>query len=102
MKKVTKTLIIISIIIIVLGIFAGISVNKQLSAGVSEMENQYVDGSNFTPLVQFGVTLGALAVSFAIIFYSVLAVCAIWVIYGMIILIIKILNKISQRKHPTM
>ena len=99
MKKTTKILIIISIVLIAIGIFAGVSVSTELSSGVGKMEDQYVDGSNFTPLLKLGVTLGAIAVGCVIGFYFALAICGIWIVYGIILLIIKIINKMKERKN---
>lgn len=96
-KKVTKILIIISVIIILMGIFAGKSVNLELKDNSSPKENIYVDGTDFTALSEAFVSIGSSLLGIIITMYFVFAVVVIWIIYGVIILIIKIITKIKEK-----
>ena len=96
-KKVTKILIIISVIIILMGIFAGKSVNLELKDNSSPKENIYVDGTDFTALSEAIVSIGSSFLGVIITMYFAFAVVVIWIIYGVIILIIKIITKIKEK-----
>ena len=96
-KKVTKILIIISVIIILMGIFAGKSVNLELKDNSSPKENIYVDGTDFTALSEAFVSIGSSLLGIIITMYFVFAVVVIWIIYGVIILIIKIITKKKEK-----
>lgn len=96
-KKVTNILIIISVVIILMGIFAGKSVNLELKDNSSPKENIYVDGTDFTALSEAFVSIGSSLLGIIITMYFVFAVVVIWIIYGVIILIIKIITKIKEK-----
>ena len=96
-KKVTNILIIISVVIILMGIFAGKSVNLELKDNSSPKENIYVDGTDFTALSEVIVSIGSGFLGVIITMYFAFAVVVIWVIYGVIILIIKITTKIKEK-----
>ena len=96
-KKVTKILIIISVIIILMGIFAGKSITLELKDNSSPKENIYVDGTDFTALSEAFVSIGSSLLGIIITMYFAFAVVVIWIIYGVIILIIKIITKIKEK-----
>ena len=96
-KKATKILIIISVIIILMGIFAGKSVNLELKDNSSPKENIYVDGTDFTALSEVVVSIGSSFLGVIITMYFAFAVVVIWIIYGVIILTIKIITKIKEK-----
>lgn len=95
MKKwnVGKILIIISIIIICLGIISGISISNELENALPT-EKIYVDGSDFSMLVQLGGTVGSRLLEIVIVIYSILIDLLIWIIYGIVLVIMKIIRKI--------
>jgi len=100
-EKIRKTLMVISILIIGLGIISAINVSNELTnnLGVSDNTAYLVDGSDFSPLAEAFTSLGAMIIGFVVIFYNTCIIVAIWVIYGIILLIIKIKNKIKERKN---
>lgn len=90
-KNIKKILVIISIIIIILGIIFGISVSNNLINSADN--NLYVDGSNFSGIVELTSFMGAKVLGFVIVIYSILLDIVIWTIYGIIILILKLIRK---------
>lgn len=82
---------VISIIIIILGIIFGISVSNNLINSADN--NLYVDGSNFSGIVELTSFIGAKVLGFVIVIYSILLDIVIWTIYGIIILILKLIRK---------
>lgn len=90
-KKIKKILVVISIIIIILGIIFGISVSNNLINSADY--NLYVDGSNFSGIVELTSFMGAKVLGFVIVIYSILLDIVIWTIYGIIILILKLIRK---------
>lgn len=90
-KKIKKILVVISIIIIILGIIFGISVSNNLINSADN--NLYVDGSDFSGIVELTSFIGAKVLGFVIVIYSILLDIAIWTIYGIIILILKLIRK---------
>lgn len=99
MKKfnITKILIIISIIIFGLGVLSGISIINDLSL-FSPIEKLYIDGSDFSGLAQIGGSMLSFVIGISIIFYSIFIDILIWIIYGITLIIIKIVKKIYNRK----
>lgn len=99
MKKwnIKKILIIISIIIICLGIISASSISKELE---NELANEkiYVDGSDFSGLVRLGGIIGSQLLGIVIVIYSIFIDVLIWVIYGIVLIIIKIVKKINDKK----
>jgi hypothetical protein len=98
-KKISTVLIVISVIIIVFGIFAGISLTTGFITVQGPIENIYIDGSDFTSAARavtsvFSVFIGLLAVG-----WSVAAVACIWGIYGSVILIVWIIKKYKNKKN---
>lgn len=90
-KNIKKILVIISIIIIILGIIFGISVSNNLINSADN--NLYVDGSNFSGIVELTSFMGAKVLGFVIVIYSILLDIVIWTIYGIIFLILKLIRK---------
>ena len=91
-----KILIIISILIIGFGIIAGITIANDLLSFLP-IENFYVDGSDFSKLAQIGGTIVSLLLGTAIIFYSIFIDILIWIIYGVVLIIIKIVKKMRNK-----
>ena len=98
MKKVsvTKILIIISAIIIVLGIITGIGVSNSIDNSIPK-ESIYVDGSDFSGIVEIAGIMGSKIIGTLIVFGSFVIDAFIWLIYGFIILIINIVKKIKNK-----
>lgn len=98
MKKfnIKKILIIISIIIIGFGILSGISLTNELLDFVPT-QKFYVDGSDFSGLAQIGGTIVSLLMGITIIFYSIFIDIVILIIYGTVLIIIKIVKKIRNK-----
>lgn len=90
-KKVKRILIIISIIIVFLGIIVGNNISNDLINNIPK-ENIYIDGSNFSGLVEIGGVIGSKILGTLIIFLSVLIDIIIWIMYGCVLLILKIIN----------
>ena len=99
MKKfnIKKVLIIISIIIICFGIISALSISKELENTLPN-EKIYVDGSNFSGLVQVGGVIASKLLGIVIVIYSILIDSLIWIIYGIVLIIKKIINKIKDKK----
>ncbi len=99
MKKVnvTKILIIISIIIIVLGIITGIGVSNSIDNSIPK-EGIYVDGSDFSGIVQIAGIMGSNIIGTLIVFGSFVIDAFIWLIYGFIILVINMVKKIRNKE----
>lgn len=95
-KKIRNILIIISVIIIIIGILIGRSLTLELKDSGMPKENIYVDGTDFTALSETFVSIGSSVLGFVIAMYFALAVVVIWIIYGVIILIIKITTKTKE------
>ena len=99
MKKVnvTKILIIISVIIIVLGIIKGIGVSNSIDNSIPK-ESIYVDGSDFSGIVQISGIMGSKIIGTLIVFGSFIIDAFIWLIYGIIVLIIGIAKKNNKKR----
>lgn len=102
MKKIILTiLIIVSILIILFGIFASKIIKEQVRNEVMPTENIYIDDNDATDFIEFCVEIGSGLLGVVIIFYSVLAVACIWGIYGIIALIIIIVKKYKLKRNKT-
>lgn len=99
MKKwnIKKVLIIISIIIICLGIILGLSISKELEKALPS-EKIYVDGSDFSGLVQVGGIIASKLLGIVIVIYSIFIDALIWIIYGIVLIIKKIIKRINDKK----
>lgn len=96
-KKIKKILVVISIIIIILGIIFGISVSNNLINSADN--NLYVDGSNFLGIMELTSFMGAKVLGFVIVIYSILLDIVIWIVYGIIILILKLIRKKASESN---
>lgn len=96
-KIILKTLIIISIAIIVLGVLSGMSIKNELMDTESSTNDVYVDGTNVTPFVDAFTELGSGLLNVIIVTGCILITCCIWLVYGIIILIINIVNKCKKK-----
>lgn len=100
MKKIIlKILIIISIAIIIFGIFAGKSVKDQVRNEGIPTQNIYIDGTDATAFTKTFVEIGSGLLGFAMIIYSIVVVACIWGIYGIILLIIIIIKKCKLQRN---
>ena len=109
MKKVsiTKVLTVISVLIIIIGIILGIVMSNtpiEFSNNVEDVDKSdnemYVDGTDVSDIVSAGESLGTeilgTVMVFAIVFGSIFPVIAIWVIYGIYLIVSKTMNKHKQ------
>ena len=96
-KFVKKILILISIIILILGIISGINVSNEL-VNNSNTNNIYVDGTDFSGMAELGVFFGSKILGIVIIFYSILIDIVIWLIYGIIIFILKMIDRLRNKR----
>lgn len=97
MKKWTskKIIIIISIIIIGLGIIAGVSLSIELMH-MLPTEKIYVDGSDFSGVIQISGVIGSIVMGLIIVFCSIFMDILIWIIYGIVLFIIKKVHKMKK------
>ncbi len=100
MKKwnIKKILIVISIVIICLGIISGIGVFIEVKNMFPSGEKYIVDGSDFSGLVQVGGNIGSILLGLAIVIYSIFIDVLIWLIYGLVLVVKNIINKIKKNK----
>lgn len=92
-KKVAIILGIISILVLVAGISAGNSIKNQLEGEVQITEPIYIDGSDITGISKAFVEIAPWFMGFVIVIYSVGIIAAIWIIYGIVMLVIHIVNR---------
>ncbi len=90
-------MILISIIILILGIISGINVSNEL-VNNSNTNNIYVDGTDFSGMAELGVFFGSKILGIVIIFYSILIDIVIWLIYGIIIFILKMIDRLRNKR----
>ena len=96
-KNIKKILIIISLIIICLGIVLGLSLSSELEQSIPN-EKLYIDSTGFSTLVQIvGISVSKV-LGTLIIIYSILIDALIWIIYGIVLIVIKIIKKLSNKK----
>ncbi len=95
--KVTKILIIISVVIMIVGIITGLLVSSELINNGMPKENIYVDGTDFTALSEAFTYMGSTILGIIVGIYFAIIILIIWAIYGIILLIIKIINKIKEK-----
>ena len=91
-KKVVKILVIISVVILIFGIILGISASNGIA---NEIQTQGKNGGEFQQVIGFFGQIGAEIIGFVIICYSIFIDIMIWVIYGVIILLKKIIDKLN-------
>lgn len=98
-QKIKKILTIISIAIIVLGIIVAIQTTAELKESRNTNSNIIVDGYNdYRKLTEIIAEVGIILLGISIGVYSFIIVVIIWVTYGIILLIVKIVNSIKQKK----
>lgn len=97
-QKVTKILLIVSFVIMIIGIISGILVSSEIKNSGMPSENVYIDGSDFTAISEAFVSIGSTIIGFLVSIYFAMMIVIIWVIYGIVILVIKIVNKIKEKK----
>ena len=97
-KKVLIVMAILSLIIIVIGIVNGISVYMELANRAVDTGKIYVDGSDFTGLVQLFGSSVAIIVCALIIAGSIGIVAVQWSIFGIIILILYLIHRGQKSK----
>lgn len=90
-KKIKKILVIISIIIIILGIILGVGVSNNIINSTNS--NLYVDGKDFSDIMELTSFIGSKVLGIVIVIYSILLDCVIWIVYGIIIFILKLIRK---------
>ena len=99
MKKIIlKILIIISIAIVIFGIFAGRSVKDQVRNEGMPTQNIYIDGTDATDFVKISVEFGSGLLQTVIIGFSIFIVICIWGVYGIILLILYIIKNVKKEK----
>lgn len=99
MKKwnIKKVLFIISIIIFFSGIFFGLSISIVLENAIPN-EKIYIDGSDFSGLMQLGGVIGSKILGTLIIFGSICIDILIWIIYGITLIILGVIKKIKDKR----
>ena len=102
MKKVNIILLIISIILIVLGIIIGIGASNELIESIP-VENNINGGTagigaNYSGIIEIFGVFGAKIIGTMIIISSIFIDLLIWLPYGIILLVIKIIKKIKNKK----
>ena len=95
-KKIKKILTIVSIVIIILGIIFALGVSNEL---INSNNDVYVDGTDFSGISELISFMGAKLLGFVIIIYSLLLDVAIWAIYLITILIMKIVKWLKKKKN---
>lgn len=95
-KKCLTRLGIISAIILVIGVLLGFGLTNYMIHGLQNVGDVYVDGANFASILTMFGTIGSLAIGMFCIFASIFTVGAIWIVYGIIILIQFLWHKLSH------
>ena len=96
-KKATKIVTIISIVIIILGIIAGIGISNSIESSIPT-DSMYVDGSDFSGIIQIFGFFGSKILGTLVTFGGFIIASLIWVIYGFVLLIITIVNKLKNNE----
>lgn len=91
-KKIVIILAIISVLILISGISTGMDVIRDLKAS-KITEPVYIDGSDATDVMIFFQEVGTWILGIAFIIYSIGIIAAIWIVYGIVMLIIHIVNR---------
>lgn len=98
-KKMKIILIIASVIILILGIIVGISVSNELISYTTTKDNLIVDGTNVSGITEIIGLLGSKIIGTLIIFASIGVDIIIWILYGIVILTIKLMKVVKNRKN---
>ncbi|MCI8396576.1 MAG: hypothetical protein HFJ52_02590 [Clostridia bacterium] len=96
-RNIKKVLFIISIIIICLGIISGLNISNEIE-NVIPNERIYVDGSDFSGLVQLGGIISSKILGTLIIFGSICIDIIIWILYGLILVILKVIKRMKDKR----
>lgn len=97
-KRIKIYLFIISVIILIWGIFVGISVSKELISYTAINDNLTVDSTNISGIAEITGLLGSKIIGTLIIFGSIGIDIVIWILYGIGNLIIKLIKVVENRK----
>ena len=98
MKKAAIVLAIISVLIVVSSIFLANTSKSELLNEVGTSSGLYIDGSDFSPMVNtFGDVFSSL-LSFTIVIVAILLVAGMWAIYGIVALVIYIVKKNKEKE----
>ena len=92
-KKVLIVMAILSLVIIIIGIVDGISVYTEITNQVANTDKIYIDGSDFSDLFQFFGSSVAIIICCLIIAVSIGIVAVQWGIYGIIMLVLYLINR---------
>ena len=98
-KIILRILIVVSIIIMAVGIFAGKSVKDEVKDSGMPTQNIYIDGTDATAFTETFVEIGSGLLGVVIIIYSIIGVACIWGIYGIILIIIAIIKKCKPQRN---
>ena len=93
-KKILIILVVISVLIIIIGLFVTKSIINQL---LDEVEN--VPTSNTTVLSKGMATFGSVLLGITMEFYVFSLVAAIGAVYGIVVLIMFIIKKVKNKKN---
>ncbi len=75
----------------------GLSLSSELEQSIPN-EKLYTDSTGFSTLVQIvGISVSKV-LGILIIIYSILIDALIWIIYGIVLIVIKIIKKLSNKK----
>ena len=94
-EKTTKIITIISVVIIILGIIAGIGLSNSIESSISQ-ESIYVDGSDVSGIAQIFGYAGSKILGTLIAFSGFVIASLIWIFYGIVLLIITIVKKLKS------
>ena len=98
-KRIRNILIILSVIILILGIIVGNSVSNELISYITTNDNLTVDDTDISGLAELTGLFGAKMIGTFIIFGSIGIDIVIWILYGIGILIMKLIRKSKERKN---
>lgn len=100
MKKINIILVIISIIIIIFGIILGISASNEFINSIPAQNNTNGAtsgiGANYSDAIELFGVFGGKIIGTMIILGSIFIDILIWISYGIILLIRKIIKKIKK------
>lgn len=97
MKKVNIILLIISVIIIVLGILIALGTSNELLNLTGADVIDSVIGERYSAIIEIFGIFGAKIVKTMIIIFSIVIDILIWIVYGVVLLCMKIIKKIKEQ-----
>ena len=98
-KRIRNILIILSVIILILGIIVGNSVSNELISYITTNDNLTVDDTDISVLAELTGKKKKKMIGTFIIFGSIGIDIVIWILYGIGILIMKLIRKSKDRKN---